>query len=82
MVSLMVPRFDQRRGGKEQFFKPPSCRTRFLFLRNRWETPENTAFVNYMGVSINGGSLKWMVYNGKSIKIDDLEIPIISGNHH
>jgi hypothetical protein len=35
-----------------------------------------------MGVSINGGSLKWMVYNGKSIKIDDLEIPIISGNHH
>jgi hypothetical protein len=32
--------------------------------------------VSYMGLSINGGSPKWLVYNGKSMKIqlflDDL----------
>jgi hypothetical protein len=27
-----------------------------------------------MGVSINGGTPKWMVYNGNPIKIDDLGV--------
>jgi hypothetical protein len=32
--------------------------------------------VSYMGLSINGGSPKWLVYNGKSqSKMDDLGIP-------
>jgi len=44
----------------------------------------------YCLCKLYGGFHKWgipkmdglQVYNGKSIKIDDLEIPIISGNHH
>ena len=29
-----------------------------------------------MGVSQNRGTPKWMVYNGKSIKMDDLGVPL------
>ena len=31
-----------------------------------------------MGVSKNGGTPKWMVYNGKPIKMYDLGIPLFS----
>ena len=30
----------------------------------------------YMGDSINGGFHKWMVYKGKSYKMDDLGVPL------
>ena len=29
----------------------------------------------YMGVSKNRGTSKWMVYSGKSIKMEDLGVP-------
>ena len=31
---------------------------------------------SYMGVSKNNGIPKWMVYNGKLIKMDDLGVPL------
>jgi len=31
-----------------------------------------------MGVSENRGTPKWMVYNGKLIKMDDLGVPLFS----
>ena len=31
----------------------------------------------YMGVSKNRGTLKWMVYNGKFIKMEDLGVPLL-----
>ena len=31
-----------------------------------------------MGVSENSGTPKWMVYNGKPIKMDDLGVPLFS----
>ena len=31
-----------------------------------------------MGVSKNRGTSKWMVYNGKPIKMDDLGVPLFS----
>ena len=34
----------------------------------------------YMGVSKNSSTPKWMVYNGKPIKMDDLGVPPIFGN--
>ena len=33
---------------------------------------------SYMGVSKNRGTPKWMVYNGKSSKLDDLGVPPFS----
>ena len=30
-----------------------------------------------MEVSINGGAPKWIVYHGKSIKMDDLGVPLL-----
>ena len=35
-----------------------------------------------MGVSINGGTPKWMVYDGKNTIMDDLGVPPIYGNPH
>ena len=32
----------------------------------------------YLGVSKNRGIPKWMVYNGKLIKMDDLGVPLFS----
>ena len=32
----------------------------------------------YIGVSINGGTRKWMVYNGRSNKMDDLGVPLLT----
>ena len=34
------------------------------------------SFGTYMGVSKNRGTPKWMVYNGKLIKTDDLGVPL------
>jgi len=31
---------------------------------------------NYMGASKNCGTPKWMVYNGKPLKMDDLGVPL------
>ena len=31
-----------------------------------------------IGVSLNGGTPKWMVYHGKLIKMDDLGVPLFS----
>ena len=36
----------------------------------------------HTGVSKNRGTPKWMVYNGKPCKIDDLGVPLIFGNIH
>ena len=33
-------------------------------------------FNSYMGVSEDSGTPKWMVYNGNSIKMDDLGVPL------
>lgn len=38
------------------------------------EMPHFVDYSSHMGVSIDGGTPKWMVYNGKSTKIDDLEV--------
>ena len=35
-------------------------------------------FSQYTGVSKNRGTLKWMVYNGNPIKMDDLGVPLFS----
>ena len=32
----------------------------------------------FLGVSENSGTPKWMVYNGKPIKMDDLGVPLFS----
>jgi hypothetical protein len=29
-----------------------------------------------MEVSINGGTPEWLIYNGKSFKMDDLGVPL------
>ena len=45
----------------------------------RWAVSEGLA-VGFAGkshgVSINGGTPKWMVYKGNPIKIDDLGVPL------
>jgi hypothetical protein len=42
--------------------------------------PSQNQFIQYtvvkMEVSINGGTPKWLIYNGKPIKIDDSGVPL------
>ena len=64
-------------------------RLRAVSVRRPWigfaeaSVPSNR---QQMGVSIKGGTPKWMVYNGTSylryLKMEDLEVPPISGNLH
>ena len=36
----------------------------------------DSIYILHMGVSKNSGIRKWMVYNGKPIKMDDLGVPL------
>ena len=40
-----------------------------------YDTMTWTTEVIHMGVSKNRGTPKWMVYNGNTIKMDDLGVP-------
>ena len=54
---------------KQVVYQVPGVRFQgFLFKYN----------ITHMGVSKNSGTPKWMVYNGKLFKMDDLGVPLFS----